>query len=81
MCVEVKMKNFKEKIYRLKLKHITEIIELQSSRLAELTNGENPCPVESIEKAKMQLFKYECIKQNIIEEYIDCTNLLGDRLA
>lgn len=71
------MNNFREKVYRLKLKHITEIIELQSCRLAELTISEKPCPVEFIEKAEMQLLKYECIKQKIIDEHTESTNLLG----
>tara|TARA_R100001509_G_scaffold157349_1_gene121378 strand:+ start:48 stop:287 length:240 start_codon:yes stop_codon:yes gene_type:complete len=74
------MNNFKEKIYRLKLKHIRDIIELQSCHLAELRFGKKPYPIEHIEKAEMQLLKYEYIKQKIIEEHTECTDLLGDRL-
>jgi len=74
------MNNFKEKIYRLKLKHIRDIIELQSCRLAELKNSKKPCPIEFIEKAEMELLKYECIEQKIIQEHTESTNLLGDLL-
>ncbi len=74
------MNNFREKVYRLKLKHITEIIELQSCRLEELRNGKNPCPI-IIKKVEMDLLMYEENKQKIIQEHTESTNLLGDRLA
>ena len=76
MCVEVKMNNFREKIYRLQLRHINEIIELQSCFLAELRNSKKPCPIEFIEKAEMKLLMYEENKQKIIEKYIGETEYL-----